>query len=56
MRYAFGLSWILIALLATSNTFAGELVITGAKVYPAPGAAPIENASVLIRDSRIVSV
>lgn len=56
MRYAFGLGSILIALFATSNTTAAELVITGAKVYPAPGAAPIENASVLIRDNRIVSV
>jgi imidazolonepropionase-like amidohydrolase len=47
---------MLIALFAASTAMAAELVITGAKVYPAPGAAPIENASVLIRDNRIVSV
>jgi imidazolonepropionase-like amidohydrolase len=56
MRYVFGLSLILIGLLTAWNTNAAELVITGAKVYPAPGVAPIEDASVLIRDNRIISV
>jgi imidazolonepropionase-like amidohydrolase len=56
MRYAFGLGTSLVALFMASTSIAAELVITDAKVYPAPGVAPIENASVLIRDDRIVSV
>jgi len=56
MRYAFVLSAALAALCAISTATSAELVITGAKVYPAPGVAPIENAAVLIRDDRIVYV
>lgn len=56
MRYAIGLSAALAALCVISTAAAAELVIMGAKIYPAPGAAPIENAAVLIRDDRIISV
>lgn len=56
MRYAFGLSVALAALGAISTASAGEIMITGARIYTAPGVAPIENAAVLIRDDKIVSV
>jgi len=56
MRFALGLIAAFAALCVTSTAISAELVITGAKVYPAPGVAPIENAAVLIRDDRIVSV
>lgn len=56
MRYALRLGAALAALCVLPNATAADLVITGAKIYPAPGAAPIENAAVLIRDDRIVSV
>lgn len=53
--YAFGLV-LFAALCAASAASAADTVITGAKIYPAPGVAPIENGAVLIRDGRIVSV
>lgn len=56
MRYAFGLGVALAALCAASTAAAHDTVITAAKIYPAPGVAPIENGAVLIRDDRIVSV
>ncbi len=34
----------------------GTFVIRGAKIYPSPDDAPIEHASILIRDGRIVAV
>lgn len=55
MRHAFPVGAAL-AVLCTFTAHAGDLAIVGAKVYPAPGIAPIENAAVLIRDDRIVSV
>ncbi|HJR72281.1 MAG TPA: amidohydrolase family protein [Luteimonas sp.] len=39
-----------------TTAHAGDLAIVGAKVYPAPGVAPIEHAAVVIRDDRIVYV
>lgn len=56
MRYTFGLSAALAVSCVASPAIATGLVITGATVHPAPGVAPIENAAVLIRDDRIVSV
>lgn len=56
MRMTPGLSAALAALLAISNAAVAERLIVGAKVYPAPGAAPIENAAVWVRDDRIVAV
>ena len=35
---------------------AAELAIIGTRVYPAPDAEPIDNATVLVRDGRIVAV
>lgn len=35
---------------------AGDLALVGARIYPAPGAAPIADGVVLIRETRIASV
>ncbi len=35
---------------------AGELAIVGARVYPAPGAAPIADATIVVRDGKIAAV
>lgn len=43
------------AQLATTAA-AADLAITGARVYPAPDAEPIDDATVLVRDGRIVAV
>src|SRR3546814_9843043 len=57
MRYAPGLcAAFFIALCAASTAAATELLITDARVYPAPGVAPIENGAVLVRDDPIVAV
>src|SRR3546814_15259924 len=57
MRYAPGLcAAFFIALCAASTAAATALLITDARVYPAPGLAPIENGAVLVRDARIVAV
>lgn len=56
MRYAFALGMVLAALCAASTATAGDMVIKGAKIYAAPGVAPIENGAVLIRGDKIVSV
>ncbi|QCO68818.1 amidohydrolase family protein [Luteimonas yindakuii] len=45
-----------LCLCATHAVAAADLAITGARVYPAPDAAPIDNATVLVRDGRIVAV
>lgn len=56
MHHASGLCAVLLWLCMASTAAAAELLITGAKVYPAPGVAPIDNAAVLVRDDRIVAV
>lgn len=56
MRYVFRWCAALVVLGAFTTARADDALILGAKVYPAPGVAPIENAAVLIRDGRIVSV
>src|SRR3546814_197064 len=57
MRYAPGLcAAFFIALCAASTAAATDLLITDARVYPAPGVAPVENGAVLVRDDRIVAV
>src|SRR3546814_5593051 len=57
MRYAPGLcAAFFIALCAASTAAATELLFTDARVYPAPGVAPIENGAVLVRDDRLVAV
>ena len=40
----------------SASLFASTLALVGAKVYPSPGEAPIENATILIRDGKIVAV
>ena len=51
-RTAIGL---LLAFLATSVA-AQDLAVVGARVYPAPDATPIEDATVWVRDGRIAAV
>ncbi|WP_166636761.1 amidohydrolase family protein [Cognatilysobacter terrigena] len=47
---------LLTALAASSVAHADTLALVGAKVYPAPDAAPLERATVLIRDGVITAV
>ncbi|MGQ4660981.1 amidohydrolase family protein [Lysobacter sp. F6437] len=56
MRQVLTLGLALAALCASPAAMSADLVITGARVYPAPGSAPIDNAAVLVRNDRIVSV
>src|ERR1700676_2720576 len=39
----------------TANVSA-DIALVGARIYPSPSAAPIENGTVLIRDGKIMSV
>lgn len=43
-------------LIASGAAHAGELVLTGAKIYTSPADPPIENGSIVVRDGLIVSV
>lgn len=43
-------------LLLSACTAAQDLAIVGARAYPAPDAAPIEDATVLVRDGKIAAV
>ena len=43
-------------LLLCGNALGGELLITNATLYAEPGKAPLQDASILIRNGRIVSV
>jgi imidazolonepropionase-like amidohydrolase len=43
-------------LVASSLSWASDLALTGAKLYPSPADPPIENGSVLIHDGHIVAV
>jgi len=52
IRLALLLSVILIASVA----WTADLALTGAKIYPSPTDAPIENGSIVIRAGRILSV
>ena len=54
---------LVLALIAFVGTIAAaekkapsDLVIIGAKVYPSPTAAPIDNAVIVIRDGKIVDI
>lgn len=42
--------------LACDTSLASDLVLTNATIYPSPAEPPIENASILIHDGRIVAV
>ncbi len=43
-------------LAAADKKGPSDLVLIGAKVYPSPTAAPIENAVIVIRDGKIVDI
>ena len=47
---------LLTFVVSTALGFSQELILTGAKVYPSPTAAPIENATVVVHEGKIVSV
>lgn len=46
----------LLAALALTDAHAASIALVGAKVYPSPDAAPIANATVLLRDGVIARV
>ena len=46
----------LVALLFSTAAAAQDLAIVGARVYPAPNVAPLDDATVVIRDGRIAVV
>lgn len=46
----------LLLLLFSTAVAAQDLAIVGARVYPAPDAAPLDDATVVIRDGRITAV
>jgi len=45
--------WPLLLTLAVSPAMAADLALVGVRVYPAPDAAPIDDATVLVQDGRI---
>jgi imidazolonepropionase-like amidohydrolase len=47
---------LLYALAGFAPAQASDLVLLHARVYPAPGAAPMEDATILVHDDRIVSL
>ena len=56
MRNALTFIALLIMAIVGSPAAASDLLLVHARVYPAPGAAPLENATVLVHDGRIVSL
>jgi len=42
--------------LAGGSSRASDLALTGAKIYPSPAEAPIENGSILIHDGKVAAV
>jgi imidazolonepropionase-like amidohydrolase len=56
MRGAWIAAALAVSLGAVSQAAADELAIVGAKVYPAPGVAPIADATLVMRDGKIRAV
>src|SRR5271165_6842966 len=56
MRIRFAAVLLNLVFLANGPSHASDLALIGAKIYPSPTEAPIENASILIHDNRIVAV
>ncbi len=54
MRFTIGP--IVVAALAAQSSIAPSLALVGGRVYPAPDAAPVDNAVVLVEDGRIAAV
>jgi imidazolonepropionase-like amidohydrolase len=51
------LLWIaVLAALASTTANAADLAVVHAKIYTSPGAPPIEDGSVIVRDGRIIAV
>ncbi len=47
---------VLVALLFAAPVAAHDLAIVGARLYPAPDVAPLDDATLVIRDGRIVAI
>lgn len=47
---------VLVALLFAAPVAAHDLAIVGARLYPAPDVAPLDDATLVIRDGRIVAM
>jgi imidazolonepropionase-like amidohydrolase len=54
IKYLFAL--FMFVAFAADAAPVGDLAIVGARIYPAPGAAVIDDGTVLVRDGRIVAV
>lgn len=46
----------ILVLLAAGSSRASDLALTGAKVYPSPTDAPLEDGSIVIHDGRILTI
>jgi imidazolonepropionase-like amidohydrolase len=56
MRIRFASVLLLWVLLACDLSYASDLALIGAKIYPSPTEVPIENGTIVIRDGRILAV
>lgn len=57
LHMRFALLLVAVAVFFTAGpSYATDLALTGAKIYPSPKDPPIENASILIHNGRIVAV
>lgn len=56
MRILFAAVLLNLVFLASGPSHASDLALIGAKIYPSPTESPIENASILIHDDRILAV
>ena len=54
MRHCLALAlWAALLAVAPTSSLGADLVLVGAKIYPSPDEAPLENASILIHDGKI---
>src|ERR1700689_5741808 len=54
MRHCLALAlWVALLAVAPTSSLGADLVLVGAKIYPSPDEAPLENASILIHDGKI---
>jgi imidazolonepropionase-like amidohydrolase len=56
MRNLFSLTCLSLALLTGAPAIASDLVLVHARVYPSPEAAPLDDATIVVHDDRIVAV
>ena len=54
MRHCLALAlWAALLAVAPTSSLGADLVLVGAKIYPSPEEAPLDNASILIHDGKI---